>query len=459
MTEPDPQPESQPAPPERARVPQSQASLPADTATCEADVSSPPRGFLRGLRTFESFRYRDYAYFFFGALFSNVGTWMQTVALGWLVWEITGSSSQVGIMQFLNGAPVWFLVIWAGSLADRVDRRKLLMGAQVALMVQALAFAVLNQTGSITIAWIWILTLLAGVVGALMFPSWQAMVPDLVPRESLLNAIALSSAQFNAARLVGPMLGAAVLAAFGVTEVFYANAASFLFVIWALAVIRPHQVRHAPTDAPARGGLLAGIRYAIHHRRIYMHLLSTAALTFFGVSFSTVLPEYADRVLGLGASGYAILFGINGAGALVGALIIASLPRETRRESIIRWMMLGMALGLVALSFARSIYMAVPVLLFMGAAFLACNSSINTNLQTAAPPDIRGRVMSLFVLAFMGLLPLGALAYGGLADLVGPPQAFLLGGLALLAYAALLLLRPSVLCDPDDGGCPGVSVT
>lgn len=438
-------------------LPESQEGLPSDTATCEADVSSPPRTFLRGLRTFDSFRHRDYTYFFFGALLSNVGTWMQAVALGWLVWELTGTSSQVGIMQFLNGAPVWFLVIWAGSLADRVDRRKLLMAAQVALMVQALAFAALNQSGTITIAWIWGLTLLAGIVGALMFPSWQAMVPDLVPRESLLNAIALSSAQFNAARLVGPMLGAAVLAAFGVTEVFYANAVSFLFVIWALAVIRPHQVRHATTGATPRDGLLAGIRYAAHHRRVYMHLASTAALTFFGVSFSTVLPEFADRVLGLGASGYAILFGINGGGALVGALVVASLPRETRRESIIRWTMTGMALGLVALSFVRSIYVAIPVLLLMGATFLACNSSINTNLQTAAPPEIRGRVMSLFVLAFMGLLPLGALAYGGLADLVGPPRALLLGGLALLAYAGLLLLRPGVLCDPDDLECPGAS--
>ena len=443
--------------PKRDRTPEPQAPLPADTATCEADVSSPPRRFVRGLRTFESFRYRDYTYFFFGALFSNVGTWMQSVALGWLVWDITGASSQVGIMQFLNGAPVWFLVIWAGSLADRVDRRRLLMAAQVALMIQALAFALLNQSGEITIGWIWGLTLVAGVVGALMFPSWQAMVPDLVPRESLLNAIALSSAQFNAARLVGPMLGAVVLAAFGVTEVFYANAVSFLFVIWALAVIRPHQVRHDRTGSQTRDGLLAGVRYAMQHRRIYMHLLSTAALTFFGVSFSTVLPEYADRTLGLGASGYAVLFGINGGGALVGALVVASLPRETRRESIIRFTMVGMALGLVALSFAGSIYVAVPLLLIMGGSFLACNSSINTNLQTAAPQQIRGRVMSLFVLAFLGLMPLGALAYGALADAVGPPTAFLLGGLALLAYAGLLLLRPTVLCDPDDTGCPGRS--
>jgi predicted MFS family arabinose efflux permease len=377
---------------------------------------------------------------------------MQTVALGWLVWEVTGKSAQVGIMQFLNGAPVWFLAIWAGSLADRVDRKRLLIVTQVLLMAQAAALGLLNQTGIITIGWIWALTFFAGAVSAVMFPAWQATVPDIVPRESLLNAIALNSAQFNLARLVGPMLGAAVFAAFGVTEVFYANAVSFLFVIWALAIIHPHQVHHAPAGDRLRDGLLAGVRYALKHRRVWMHLLSTAMLTFLGLSFSTLLPEYADRILGLTGSGYAMLLGINGGGALVGALVVASLPRETRRESIIRWGMLVMALGLVTLSFIRSELLAVPVLLVMGAAFLACNSSINTNLQSGVPPQIRGRVMSLFVLSFMGLMPIGSLAFGALGQTIGVPRAFLIGGLLLTLYAALLLLKPSLLCG-DDPGC------
>lgn len=428
-----------------------QAPLPADTATCEADVSSPPRRFLRGIRTFESFRHRDYTYFFFGAFLSNVGSWMQTVALGWLVWEVTGKSAQVGVMNFLNGAPVWFFAIWAGSLADRVNRKNLLIFTQVLLMAHAIALGVLNQTGNITIGWIWGLTFFGGAASAVMFPAWQATLPDLVPRESLLNAIALSSAQFNAARLIGPMLGAAVFAAFGVTEVFYANAVSFLFVIWALAIIHPQQVRHASSGTGVREGLLAGVRYALKHRRVWMHLLSTSMLTFFGLSFMTLLPEFADKTLHLGGSGYAILLGINGGGALVGALVVASLPRETRRESIIRWAMLVMALSLVTLSFVRTAYMAVPVLLVIGATFLSCNSSINTNLQTGVPPEIRGRVMSLFVLAFMGLMPFGALAFGAVGQAIGVPTAFLIGGTILACYAVLLLLRPSLLCGEDDG--------
>ena len=429
-----------------------QAPLPEDTPTREADVSSPPRRFLRSIRTFESFRHRDYSYFFAGAFLSNVGTWMQNVALGWLVWDLTKESSQVGVMNFLNGVPVWLLVLWAGSLADRVDRKRLLIFTQVALMAQALALGALNQTGAITISWIWVLTFFAGAVGAVMFPAWQAMIPDLVPRESLLNAIALSSAQFNAARLIGPMLGAAVLAALGVTEVFYANAASFLFVIWSLAVISPRQVRHAPSGAGLGNGLLAGVRYALTHRRVRMHLASTAMLTFFGLSFTTLLPEFADRVLGLTGSGYALLLGVNGGGALVGALVVASLPRETRRESIIRWSMLAMAASIAALALVRTAVFAAPVLLASGAVFLACNSSINTNLQTGVPPEIRGRVMSLFVLAFMGVMPLGALAYGWVGQTWGVATAFLIGGAVLAAYAGLLLLRPALLCG-DDAGC------
>ena len=218
--------------------------LPADTPTFEADVSSPPRRILRGITTFESFRHRDYAYFFSGALLSNIGTWTQTVALGWVIYALTRSTSSLGIVNFLSGIPVTFLTVAAGSLVDHMDRRRLLIWAQLILMGQAVAFAYLNHTGHITIGWIYGLTLAGGIVSAFMFPAWQAMVPDLVPRESLLNAVALSSAQFNAARLVGPMVTAGIMAAFsaneslGITMVFSFNAVSFLFVIWALAHAR-----------------------------------------------------------------------------------------------------------------------------------------------------------------------------------------------------------------------------
>lgn len=434
------------------------APLPQDTPTCEADVFSPPRRILRGLKTFESFGYRDYTYFFFGALLSNIGTWTQTVALGWVVYQLTGSSSSLGLVNFLAGVPVFLLTLFAGSLADRLDRRKLLMVSQVILMGQAVAFGMLNQTGHITMAWIYGLSLAGGVISAFMFPAWQAMVPDLVPRSSLLNAIALSSAQFNAARLVGPMVTAAIIAAFraneqlGITAVFLVNAVSFLFVIWALAVIRPKQERR-PAGSHGDDSLGAGIGYARKHPHVAMHLVTAVMLTIFGMPFMTLLPALAADTLGLGSTGYASLMGLNGAGALIGALAVASLPRSVKRERIIRYSLTAMAVGVLTLSFVRSYVIVAALLVMLGAVFLACVSSINTNLQTAVPNELRGRVMALFVLSFMGMMPFGSLAFGALGDAIGVTWAIFAGAVVLLGYCSVLLLKPRLLCEASAKHC------
>jgi MFS family permease len=436
-----------------------QAPLPEDTPTYEADVSSPPRRILRGITTFESFRYRDYSYFFGGALLSNIGTWTQTVALGWVIYALTSSSSSLGIVNFLSGIPILFLTLFAGSLIDHVDRRRLLIWAQVIMMGQAMAFAVLNHTGAITIGWIYLLTLAGGVVSAFMFPAWQAMVPDLVPRSSLLNAIALSSAQFNAARLVGPMVTATIMAAFaanetlGITMVFGLNAASYLFVIWALAVIRPAQEMQSRNGESALSRLGAGIAYARQHPHIAMHLLTAALLVVFGMTFMTLLPAIAVEVLALGSTGYSSLMMFNGLGALAGALMVASLPRSVPRERIIRYGLAAMAVGAIALSFSRSYALSAALLVVLGVAFLSCVSSLNTNLQTAAPTHLRGRIMALYVVSFMGMMPFGSLAFGALGDLVGPAWAVFSGGAALLVWALVLLMRPRLLCSDPAKRC------
>jgi MFS family permease len=363
------------------------------------------------------------------------------------------------MVNFLSGIPITFLTLGAGSLVDHVDRRRLLIWSQVAMMGQALAFAYLNHTGHITIGWIYALTLAGGIVSAFMFPAWQAMVPDLVPRESLLNAVALSSAQFNAARLVGPMVTAGILAVFaadetlGVTMVFAFNAASFLFVIWALAIIRPNQVIQERNGEPALKRLGAGVAYAREHPHVGTHLLTLTMLVVFGMTFMTLLPAIAVDTLGLGSAGYSSLMMFNGLGALAGALGVASLPRSVRRERIIRYGLLVMALGSIALAVSRTYTLSAVTLFVLGAAFLACVSSINTNLQTAAPNHLRGRIMALFVVAFMGMMPFGAIAFGALGDLIGPGPAVLVGGAVLLAWAVYLLARPSTLCPEHAERC------
>lgn len=434
-----------------------QAPLPAETPTLEADVSSPPRRILRGLGTFESFGYRDYRYFFFGALLSNIGTWTQTVALGWVIYALTRSSSAIGVVNFLSGIPIIFLTLFAGTLVDHTDRRVLLIRAQVLLMLQALAFAYLNHTGHITIAWIYALTLVGGIVGALIMPAWQAVIPNLVPRSSLLNAVALSSAQFNAARFLGPAVTAVIMAAFaanedlGITMVFVVNALSFLFVIYALSIIRPTQTIPDRAHGRSRGALTAGLAYVRQHRHVAMHLMTASMLVIFGMPFMTLLPAIAVEALGLGGTGYSGLMGSNGFGALVGALAVASLPRSVRRERIIRDSMLVMALAAIALSFSRSYALSSLLLVVMGASFLACVSSINTNVQVAVPDHLRGRVMALYVMAFMGMMPFGALGFGALGDLIGATNAVLAGAIVMLGWAVYNALHPRLLCPPD---CP-----
>jgi len=435
-------------------------AAPSDTPTLEADATGPPPGALGRVRTFESFKHRDFSLFFSGALLSNVGSWMQMTALGWLVYNLTGKSSSFGTVNFLAGAPVFFLIIFAGALADHVDRRKLLIATQVVLMGQAAAFGALASLGHVTIAWVYGLSLLGGIASAFMAPAWQAMTPDLVPRKILMNAIALNAAQFNAARLIGPMAAAGVIALFGraqsdgVTEVFYVNAASFLFVIWALMVIRPKQ-----QDAPKKAGekpvqmLLAGLKYATEHRRVRMHLLTMVFISIFGMPFSTLLPAIAVQTLHASSTGYSALMAANGLGALVGALGVASLSGAVRREAIVRVGITVLALGGFALSMSRSTILTGAILTVMGAAFLACVSSVNTNLQTAVPPELRARVMSLFVLAFLGMMPFGALLFGWLGDLIGPSYAVTTGAVVLLAYSLVLLARPSLLCESGEARC------
>jgi len=234
--------------------------------------------------------------------------------------------------------------------------------------------------------------------------------------------------------------------ALGITMVFSFNAASYLFVIWALTVIRPAQEVQPRNGESARSRLGAGIAYARRHPHIAMHLLTAAMLVIFGMTFMTLLPAIAVDILGLGSAGYSSLMMFNGLGALAGALMVASLPRSVPRERIIRYGLAAMALGAIALSFSRSYALSSALLVVLGIAFLACVSSLNTNLQTAAPTHLRGRIMALYVVSFMGMMPFGSLAFGALGDLVGPGWAVFVGGLGLLAWALVLLMRPRLLC-------------
>jgi len=433
--------------------------------TREADIEAPPLPIVRRGGTFESFRHRDFVWFWFGALVSNVGTWMQNYALGIVVFAFRKSEFDLGLINFISGIPVLFLAIAGGALADRVNRRKLLMWIQVVLIAQAGALGWLYNSGRLSTAhpvtallWVGLLGVIAGVFAALQFPAWQAMLPDLIPRESLLNGIALNSAQFQSSRLIGPLVaGALVVAGAGMGDIFYVNAASFLFVIASLAVIRPAQSRsHAPRRGKTIETLLGGLSYAREDKVVGLLLLSTAVMTIFGFPYMTLLPAIVDKSLGFAVNtdgynrGVAIVMAANGLGAMIGALSVASLPPTVRRNRIIPVSLLSFGVLLLCFSLSRTLWLSAVISAFAGAALMTTNSLANTSIQAAVPPHLRGRVMGLFVMAFLGIMPISGLVFGSLGEFVGPSNAVLVGSVALIAWATLLTARPAWLRSRDD---------
>ena len=442
------------------------------TLTIEADAAAPPQAVARGGGTFESFRHRDFSLFWAGALVSNVGSWMQAYALGIVVYGLRRSSFDLGLVNFLSGVPVLFLALPAGAIADRVDRRRLLITIQVVLLVQAAALGAFYNAGLLSardpvaaLVWVATLGLVGGVSMAFMGPAFQSMMPDLVPRRLLMNSIALNSAQFQSARLLGPLVAAAVvLAGAGMGEVFYVNAASFLFVIAALWAIRLDRAA-GPGAAPGRGhgapssegswrqaswvALTAGLRYARQDRAVGVLVLSTAIMTLCAFPYMTLLP--AIVATSLGHSGrelsrtVAFVMAANGLGALAGALGVASLPATVRRERIIPFALAALAVLLVGFALSRWLPLTLGLSTVAGAALLASSSLTNTSIQMVVPGHLRGRVMALFVLAFMGMMPISGLAFGSLGQAIGPARAVLVGAVLLLAWAAVLLARPRLL--------------
>jgi len=438
---------------------------PRSIAEAESDTSSPTEEVVRHGGTFESFRHRGYALFWSGALVSNVGTWMQTAVIASIAWSFRRSEFDLGLVTFVSQIPSLFLALPGGVLADRVDKRKLIIWAQVLLMFQAIAFGVLYVTGHlspgtplVSLALVSFLGLIAGVLTALSFPAWQAIIPDLVPRPELMNAIALNSAQFQSARMIGPLAAAAVILVAGTVagtgDVFWINAVSFLFVIAALRAVRVSP--HAPVkraNAPRESAwvsLKQGVGYSVSHRMIGIVILSTLIMTLVGMPYVFLLPAVADKVLGFHGTAastpiYYVLLAANGFGALIGALTVASLPHTVRRERLMRWSILATALVLVVFAFTPWLWLSIALSALAGACVLTTNSLANTSVQANVPHELRGRVMSVYITCFLGVMPLSALAFGPLAQQVGTSWAIAGGALVLLAWALVLIARPGLL--------------
>lgn len=384
-----------------------------------------------------SLRHRNYRLFFSGQVISLTGTWMDTVAEAWLVYRLTNSALLLGVAAFASQIPVFLLAPLGGVLADRYDRRKILLWTQALSGIQAMILAILTLTHVVTIWHVIILATGLGIVNAIDMPTRQAFVVDMVSRDDLMNAIALNSSMFNGARVVGPAVAGIVVAAVGEGWCFFANAVSYLAVIAGLWMMKTKRRQRHSQMPSAASQIKEGFRFVMGERPVRALLALLGVVSLFGMSYSVLMPVFAGQVLRGGAQSLGLLMGSAGVGALCGAVSLA-LKREVK--GLGRWVMLGASgFGAALLLFGQSrvLWISCLVLLAAGYAMMVQMSSSNTLIQSMVPDRLRGRVMALYSATFMGMAPLGALLAGTLAQQIGAPLTVTFGGLACIAAGGL----------------------
>ena len=381
-------------------------------------------------------RYRNYRLFFGGQIVSLLGTWITTTATSWLVYRLTHSAVLLGLVGFAGQFPAFLLGPFAGILVDRWDRRKLLVGTQTVSMLQSFLLAALTLSGRITIEAIVLLSILQGLVNAFDMPGRQAFVIALIENKADLgNAIALNSSMVNVARLLGPSIAGAVIAATSEGWCFLIDGVSYVGVIAALLLMRV-PARAASARPRALEQLMEGVRYAFGFSPIRSIMLLLALVSLVGVPYSVLMPIFATTVYHGGPHTLGLLMTASGAGALIGALFLA------RRRSVVglgRFIVIASALfgaGLTAFSFSRVLWLALPCLVVAGFGFMGQMAASNTIIQTIVDDAKRGRVMSFYMMAFLGTAPFGSLMAGWLSSRIGAPHTLLVGGISCLAGAA-----------------------
>ena len=384
---------------------------------------------------------RNFRLFVFGQGISLIGTWMQAVALGWLVLEITNSPFAVGLNQALRSFGVLLFTLYAGVIVDRVDKRRLIVGTQVLQMLEALALAALVWTRSVTTWQVMALAVLFGIVNAFDIPARQAFIADLVGREDLMNAIALNSSMFNAARIVGPAVAGVLIGATGVGMCFFLNGVSYVAVVASLLAIRLPRFVPQPMPGSAWEGLHQAVAFIRSDARVWALVVLVAVFSVLGFPFLVLMPVVARDVLHTDARGYGLLMASVGVGAMLGALGLAVAGRRVHkgRALLAGGVAFGALLGLFAA--ARSVAGALALLALAGCAMIVTTALANTMLQTLVPDALRGRVMAFYAFVFVGMAPLGAFQAGLVAEHTGAPVAIALGGAGCLIAAGLAAWR------------------
>jgi MFS family permease len=430
-----------------------QSDLAPETPLAEAVMEpASATGDLRGLRrTLAAFTYRDFRVLWFGACTSSIGTWMQSLAENWLVLAITGSSFFLGLDAFLQQLPIMLFTLIGGVLADRLDRRRTLLTSQYIQTSTAAALALLVYTGSIRIWHILTLSFITGCAQAFGGPAYQSLIPSLVDKRGLTNAIALNSIQFNVARVLGPLITGAILAAFAargfndhgpeaMSTVFTLNALSFLVVIYALLSLH---VKHMPpaTRQPMLEELRGGFRYVKHEQTIPPLIVLAFVTMFLGIPLMTLLPIYARDIFHEGVGEYSRMMAFSGGGAIAGSLIVAWLGRRRHMGALALVVQIAFGLLIAAFAVTRTLWIGYGLLFCTNVAMMVVFSTVTSLVQNIATNEMRGRVMSIYIFAFRGGMPLGSLASGSLAVRYGAPAVLVANGTLLTLVAAYFLVR------------------
>jgi MFS family permease len=379
-----------------------------------------------------AFRHRNYRLFFAGQGVSLVGTWMQQVAQGWLVLQLTGDPFWIGLVAAAQFAPVIVLGLVGGLLADHLPKRRTLMATQIASMILALVLFGLTATGLVEVWHVIVLALGLGLANAFDMPSRQAFPVEMVGREDVTSAVGLNSAQFNASRILGPAVAGVLISTFDLSVAFLLNALSYIAVIAAYAAMRADELRPPPsltrptTLREVASNLAEGTRYVRRTPLVLMALVVMGLAATFGMNFQVLVPPLADHVLGVGAAGFGFLLAASGIGSTVAALTLAFSGRS--RPILVSLGAIALGLGSIVLAWTTWFPLSLASMAFAGAGAIAMFVTSNTTIQLSVPDHLRGRVMSLYTTSFSASVPVGGLLFGAIASAAGAQVALAVGG-------------------------------
>jgi MFS family permease len=361
---------------------------------------------------------RDFRLFWFGQIISLSGTWMQSVAQSWLVYSLTKSPLYLGIIASVASFPILLFTLIGGMVADRYPKRNILILTQALSVIPALLLGILTETGTVTVVHVGILAAFLGTVNAFDVPARQAFLAEVVDKSSITNAIALNSAAFNGARIIGPVIAGIAISLLGIPACFYLNAASFIAVIFALS-----RIKARGTLSTRSGSFLkeisGGWHFVIREKPVFYIMMLISLFSLFGIPYMTLLPVLAGEILNVGVKGLSLLVASAGAGSLLAAIMIAFKGQVEKKDTIIRLSGLIFSGALLSLSFSRNFYISLFFIFVAGWGIVSYLATCNSYIQNRVPDALRGRVMSLYTLVFLGFAPLGNSFVGFAAEAAG----------------------------------------